>query len=95
MSAENIEINEDNYFEIGEALHTVLTLWHDGGRGYELLCRSQYRPGLGYSESEVEENNEYFAEIENLLTDENGKFTSYDEIEKLMDKLDEYLEGNE
>lgn len=86
-----IDVNEENYFEVAEALHAVLTLWHDGGRGYELLCRSEFRPGMGWSESTVEEENEYFAEIETLYE----KGTNFDAMEKILDAIDEILKERE
>lgn len=86
-----IEVNEENYFDVAEALHAVLTLWHDGGRGYELLCRSEFKPGHGWSESRVEEENEYFAEIEALYE----KGTNFEAMEKILDRIDEVLEETE
>lgn len=91
----SIKIDRDNYFDIAEALHSVLTLWHDGKFGYELLCRSQFRPGMGYRESDVENENEFYHEIESLLLDKNKKFKSYDKIEKLMDKLNKFVDNLE
>lgn len=86
-----IEVTEDNYFDIAEALHAVLTVWHDGGRGYALLCRSQFKPGMGWSESNVEEENEYYAEIEELYE----KGTNFEAMEYLLDEIDAFLDNRE
>lgn len=82
-----IKITNDNYFDIAEALHTVLTLWHDGKHGYVVLCKSQFKPGPGWSESDVERENEYFYDIEAMVKDNQG----YDDIEKLMDELNDFI----
>lgn len=86
-----IVITEDNYFDVAEALHAVLMLWHDGGRGYELLCRSEFKPGMAWSESRVEEENEYFSEIEELYE----KGTNFEAMEKILDGINEYLSNRE
>lgn len=88
----SINITEDNYFDIAEAIHTVLTLWHDGSYGYVLLCRSQFRPGMSWSEEVVEKENEYYNEVESLLLDDNGNFKSYDLIEELLNNLNDFIE---
>lgn len=85
----NIEINEENYFDIAEALHAVLSLWHDGKEGYRVLCKSQFKPGIMWSESKVEIENNYFNEVESLVNNNQG----YDEIEKLMDNLNEFIDN--
>jgi len=87
----NITIDNDNYFDIAEALHAVLNLWHDGGKGYEVLCKSQFNPGMAWSEGIVEQENPYFYEVESLVNNKQG----YDEIEKLMDNLNEFIDNLE
>ena len=83
----DIEITHDNYFEIAEALHAVLTLWHDGKHGYAVLCKSQFKPGHGWRTSTVEEENYYFNDIESMVNNHQG----YGEIEKLMDDLNDFV----
>lgn len=84
-----IEINNDNYFEIAEALHAVMNQYHDGGYGYEVLCMSKFNPGYGWSESIVEAENEYFAEIEALAKlDDN-----YCAIAELMTNLNKFVDN--
>ena len=64
-----LEIDEENYFELVEALYTWLVLNHSGQNSveYELQCRIvdewKFNPGFLYSESKVEENNLYYEEI--------------------------------
>jgi hypothetical protein len=85
----NITIDNDNYFDIAEALHAVLNLWHDGGKGYEVLSKSQFIPGMAWRESIVERENPYFHEVESLVNNKQG----YDEIEKLMDNLNDFMDN--
>lgn len=75
-------INSENYFDYAEALHCFLTLWHEGQTSlkYKLLCRSQFKPGPLWSESRVETENDYYAEI----NEENYK--------ALFNELEQYLE---
>lgn len=94
-NASDIVIDDDNYFEIAEAIHTVLTLWHDGSYGYELLCRSQFEPSMSWSESTVIDENEYYGEVNALVESSDGKFLGYDEIEKLLDTLNEFIDEDE
>ena len=89
-----IEVNEENYFDIVEVLHSLLTQWHDGRRGYEILCKSQFRPGMGWSESDVEEY-ECYQDVKDLIENDKGEFLGYDEIEKLMDNLNEFIDNKE
>jgi hypothetical protein len=99
MKTENesikIEINEENYFDIAEASHAVMTLWHDGKYGYVILCKSQFRPGPVWRESNVENENDYFHIIESMVVDGMGKFKGYDEIDNLIDELNEFIENLE
>lgn len=87
-----ITVNEENYFEIAEAIHTVLTLWHDGKHGYVLLCRSHFRPGMGWRETDVIAENEYYSEVNALVESEDGKFLGYSRIEKLLDEVNEFVD---
>jgi hypothetical protein len=60
-----ITVDQDNYFDVAEALHAWLSLNHEGqwSDTYRLLCRSQFKPGASWSESRVEAENPYFSEI--------------------------------
>jgi hypothetical protein len=86
-----IKIDNDNYFDIAEALHAVLILWHDGQYGYEVLCKSKFKPGMGWSESDVEESNEFFKNIESLVDKKQG----YNDISDLMDELNNFVDSLE
>ena len=54
-------------FELTEALYTFCILWHSGQYSdlYALQCDigSHFSPGMGFSESYVEENNSFYSEI--------------------------------
>lgn len=60
-----LQVDNENYFEIAEALHCYLTLNHRGlfSEEYELLCMSQFKPGSMWSETRCEEENVYYNEI--------------------------------
>ena len=64
-----LEFDEENYFELVEALYTWLILNHSGENSveYELQCRIvdewKFNPGPCYSESKVEKDNFYYPEI--------------------------------
>lgn len=83
-----IEVNEDNYFDVAEALHACLIAWHGGqwSETYRLLCRSKFKPGMAWSESLVEQENEYYAEIEELCRE-----NKIEELEKLFNGIDAIL----
>jgi|688.fasta_scaffold114122_6 hypothetical protein len=85
-----MKVDSDNYFDVAEALHAVLTLWHGGqySETYALLCRSQFKPGMAWSESSVEEENPYFEEIEALAKENNTE-----ELSRLMNDVDQVLEA--
>jgi len=90
MSAKKYTLlDTENYFDQAEALHTVLTLWHEGqaSKKYELLCRSQFKPAPSWSESRVEIENEFFPEIESWKDDDS-------KLETLMNEIVQYLEEN-
>lgn len=76
-----IEINQDNYFEIAEAIHCYASLNHTGlwSDLYSVLSMSEFRPGMLWSESRCEEENEYVS----LLDDET--------CIELAQKLNEFL----
>ena len=77
-----IRVNQDNFFDIAEAIHAVLTMWHDGksSKSYSLLSQSQFKPSPMWSEYDVESENYYFPEIEQL-----ARTNKWDKIEELMD----------
>jgi hypothetical protein len=87
-----IEINEDNFFEIAEALHTVLILWHGGqySQTYATLCQSKFSPGPCWSESDVEKENEFFSQIETMAEQKN-----YDGLENLMNRINEFVDNRD
>jgi hypothetical protein len=86
-----IDINSENYFEVYEAIHTALTLWHGGqdSEEYRLLSRSEFSPGHSWSESDVEENNEYYSEIEELI--KNGELET---IEAMMAYIEDQMDND-
>lgn len=61
-------INDDNYFDLAEALHAWLSLYHTGQGSIEYNClsRSQFKPDPMWSESEVERENYFFDEINRI-----------------------------
>ena len=54
-------------FELVEALYTYCILWHGGQASelYALQCEisNHYSPGIGFSESDVENENMYYHDI--------------------------------
>lgn len=83
-------LDKENYFDQVEALHTVLTLWHEGqwSTKYRLLCQSQFKPGPMWSESQVEQENDFYSEIETWKNDDK-------KLELLMTEINHYLENKE
>lgn len=82
-------LDTENYFEQAEALHAVLTLWHGGqaSKTYSLLCQSQFKLGMAWSESQVEEENSYFSQIEAWAEDNDDE-----KLETLMTEINHYLD---
>ncbi len=80
-----LKIDNDNYFEVAEAIHAWLTLNHEGQASdtYRMLCQSEFKPGMLWSESDVELENEYYPEI----NDKN--------IESLFNQLTDFLNERE
>ena len=80
-----LKIDNDNYFDVAEALHCWLTLNHRGISSveYYLLCKSEFKPGYFWSESQVETENYYYNEID----DSN--------FERLFNELETFLENKE
>ena len=77
-------IDDENCFDIAEAIHAWLTLWHNGisSKEYECLCRSQFKPGPLWSETSVENENIYFDEI--------NRIEPFDET---FERLEEFLKA--
>ena len=54
-------------FELVEACYTYAVLWHGGQYSdlYALQCEigQDFSPGMGWSESQVEEENEFYFEL--------------------------------
>lgn len=87
MEVKNL-LDEENYFDQAEALHTVLSLYHEGqwSKKYELLCRSQFKPGRAWREDNVIKDNWFYNEI-----------VEYNdaELEQLMNELEKFLDEKE
>jgi hypothetical protein len=64
-----MKVNEENCFELCEAIHTFLTVEHEGqfSKKYELLGKSLFNPGALWSETKVIEENYLYSEIESLM----------------------------
>ena len=79
-------LDVENYFDQAEALHTVLTLWHEGQHStkYRLLSLSKFSPGPMWSESEVEKENIFYSEIESWKDDDK-------KLNLLMAEINHYL----
>ena len=60
-----IEINDDNYFDVAEAIHAFCSSWHNGQTSelYSILSQSQFEPGPLWSESRVELENDFYSEL--------------------------------
>jgi len=88
-----IEVDYDNFFGVAEALHAVLTLWHAGqySETYRLLCRSKFKPGMAWRESDVEIENEFFTDIEAMAenNDIEGLERLFNHVEIILDTKDD------
>ena len=58
----NIEITEENRFDLYEAMHCYATLWHDGQSSvlYSILSQSEFHPGPFWSAGRVMHENPYY-----------------------------------
>jgi hypothetical protein len=76
-----LTVNEENFFDIAEAIHCFATLNHEGQTSalYSILSQSEFRPGPLWSESRVMEENDWFHE----LTEENIEST-FENLQKFM-----------
>ena len=76
-----MRINEDNFFEIAEAIHCFCALNHSGQtcKFYSILSQSEFKPGPFWSESKVEKENDFYSE----LTEEN--------VEEIFEQLKQFL----
>ena len=54
-------------FDLVEACYTFAVLWHGGQASdlYALQCEigQEFSPGMGWSESQVEEENQFYSEL--------------------------------
>lgn len=74
-------LKEDGYFDLAEAIHCYLSLYHEGQGSfkYALLSRSLFRPGPLWKESRCEKENDFYPLVQEL---------SDDEIEMFMDEIE-------
>lgn len=83
-----LTVTESNYFEVAIALHTFLTVNHEGqgSTKYQLLSRSPFNPGPMFSESSYLEDNEDSEEYQAIsaMTDE--------QLDSLLTELNDYLD---
>ena len=67
MKQSILAMDKHDIFELTEALYVFAILNHSGIRSdlYSLQCQigHHYSAGMGFSESEVEENNQFYHEI--------------------------------
>lgn len=78
-----VEINQDNYFEVAEAIHAFCGDWHSGQTSelYSILSQSEFHPGPLWSSEKVELENEIYP----LLTEDN--------VSELFGRLRTFLEN--
>ena len=59
------DVNDDNYFDVAEAIHAFCILWHSGQNSelYSIFSQSEFKPGMAWSESVVEKENEFYSEL--------------------------------
>lgn len=78
-----MRVNEDNYFEVAEAIHCFCTLNHSGQTSelYSILSRSEFKPGAAWSETQVEQENYFYPE----LTEQN--------VSEIFEELTTFLKG--
>lgn len=73
MKQSILKLEKCEIWDLTEALYTYCILWHDGQYSdlYSLQCEigQHFRPGMGFSESTVETENEFYNEI----TEENAR----------------------
>ncbi len=82
----------DNYFEQAEACYTVCILWHGGQNSllYELQCRIDFKPGHSWSETKVENENEFYGMFEDWV-----KNKEENKLELFVEELEHYFENRE
>lgn len=85
-------LDEVNYFDQAEAAYTVCVLWHGGQSSllYELQCRIDFKPGHGWSESDIEKNSEFYPEF----FDSDGK-PDEKKLELFVEELEHYFDNRE
>lgn len=72
-----ISVDEDNFFDVAEAIHAFCALNHTGQNSvlYSILSQSDFNPSPNWSETRVESENQHYIE----LTEQN--------IESIFDQL--------
>ena len=81
-----MKIDNDNYFDIAEAIYCYAMLNHEGQTSdlYKILSASEFKPGPLWSEEYVERENYHYGEI-CLLTES--------EFLELNNELAEFLKN--
>lgn len=80
-------LDTEYYFDQAEAVYTFCVLNHEGmsSNKYSILSsRLNFEPGCGWSESDVEENNEFYGEVETW---------DDDKLELFVEELEHYFEN--
>lgn len=84
MKQSILAMEKHEIFDLTEALYTFAILNHGGLSSdlYRLQCEisSHFNPGMGFSESEVENNNMFYPEI----TEDNAQYI-WNRIEYVLD----------
>lgn len=81
-------LDVDNYFDQAEAVYAFCVLNHEGQNSvkYSVGCSLDFKPGHGWSESDVEQNNEFYSEVETW---------NDNQLEKFVEELDHYFENRD
>ncbi len=81
-------LDAENFFDQAEAVYTFCILNHEGmfSTKYKVSCRLDFKPGHGWSESQVELDNIFYPEVSQW---------SDSELEKFADELDHYFENRQ
>lgn len=82
-------LNTDDYFDQAEAVYTFCVLNHEGQNStkYSIFsAQLDFSPGQGWNESDVEENNPWYPEVETW---------SDADLEKFVEEVDHFFENKE
>jgi hypothetical protein len=82
-------LDTDNYFDQAEAVYTFCVLNHEGQNSVKysvLSARLDFKPGHFWSESQVEQENDFYSEVSSW---------SDDELETFCNELDHYFENRD